>query len=300
MIKLLTEKIGVAILLAVAILTGFGLIMDDSSVTAIAKLVLLLLEGLLLNYLCLRFGILSIKTNLPLVLFCALTALVVPQLTIGSIVYGAIFIGALFLALESREYPKRSISYMIYLGLFLGIAQAFSNTSILIMLPVFILFAQVGTPRSRHFILSFTYFSMVIISTSGLLFVMDLEHMIWELIPSLSFNYSVLNTIVIKLTIPIILISLAIHILSLNNYRFRYPNKSIVFNYTMLLQLACSILLVTLTAELDILMYAIMTASILLSFVFGYKQDNTFINSAFASLISMCMMSLFFYKVLIL
>jgi hypothetical protein len=300
LIKLLTEKIGGALLLAIAVLTGFGLIMSDGSVTMVAKLVLLLVEGLLLNYLCFRFGILGINTNLPLVLFCTLTALVLPQLSMGGIIYGAVFLGALFLAFESKEHPKLSSSYMIYFGLFLGIAQAFSNISILMMLPVFILFSQAGTRRPRHFILSFTYFAMVIISISGLLFVMELEHKIWELIPSLSFDYSVFNTIVIKLTVPFILICLAIHFLSLNNYRFRYPNKSIIFNYTMLLQLACSILLVTLTAELDILMYAIMAASTLLSFVFRYKQDSTFINSAFASLISICVMSLFLYKILIL
>jgi|TARA_B110000902_G_scaffold106829_1_gene126238 hypothetical protein len=300
LIKLLTEKIGGALLLAIAILTGFGLIMGDSSISMIAKLILLLVEGLLLNYLCFRFGILGINTNLPLVLFCTLTALVVPQLSMGDIIYGGVFLGALFLAFESREHRKLSSSYMIYFGVLLGIAQAFSNISLLMMLPVFILFAQAGTRRPRHFILSFTYFAMVIISISGLLFVMELEHRIWELIPSLSFDYSVFNTIVIKLTVPFILICLIIHFLSLNSYRFRYPNKSIIFNYTMLLQLACSILLVILTAELDILMYAIMAASTLLSFVFGYKQDSTFINSAFASLISICMMSLFLYKILIL
>ena len=274
--------------------------MGDSSISMIAKLILLLVEGLLLNYLCFRFGILGINTNLPLVLFCTLTALVVPQLSMGDIIYGGVFLGALFLAFESREHRKLSSSYMIYFGVLLGIAQAFSNISLLMMLPVFILFAQAGTRRPRHFILSFTYFAMVIISISGLLFVMELEHRIWELIPSLSFDYSVFNTIVIKLTVPFILICLIIHFLSLNSYRFRYPNKSIIFNYTMLLQLACSILLVILTAELDILMYAIMAASTLLSFVFGYKQDSTFINSAFASLISICMMSLFLYKILIL
>lgn len=300
MIKLLTEKIGGAVLLATAILTGFGLIIDDGSITMITKLALLLAEGLLLNYLCFRFGILGINTNLPLVLFCTLTALLIPQLGMGDIIYGAVFLGALFLALESREYPRLSSSYMIYFGVFLGIAQAFSNISLLMMLPVFILFAQAGTRKPRHFILSFTYFAMVIISISGLLFVMELDYMIWELIPSLSLDYSVFNSIVIKLTVPFILICLAIHFLSLNSYRFRYPNQSIILNYTMLLQLVFSVLLVIITAELDILMYTIMAASILLSFIFRYKQDSTFINSAFVSLISICMMSLYLYKILIL
>ena len=106
-------------LLATAILTGFGLIIDDGSITMITKLALLLAEGLLLNYLCFRFGILGINTNLPLVLFCTLTALVLPQLSMGGIIYGAVFLGALFLAFESKEHPKLSSSYMIYFGLFL-------------------------------------------------------------------------------------------------------------------------------------------------------------------------------------
>lgn len=300
MIQLLTEKIGASILLSVLILLSFGIVMSDSSMATIAKLVAILAEGILLNYLCYRFSILGIKTNLPLVLFCTLAALVIPQLATGHLIYGAVFLGALFLAFESREIPELSSSYMIYFGVLLGIAQTISNISVLLMLPVFILFAQAGTRTPRHYVLSVIYFFMVLLSYSGLLFVMELEDNIWELIPSLSFDYTVFNTILIKLTVPYILISLVVHFITLGSYRFRYPNKSNILNYTMLIQLVGSALLILLTAELEILTYAIMAASILLSFAFGYKQKNTFVNASFASLICICIMSLFLFKILIL
>lgn len=300
MIKLLTEKIGGSVLLAIVILASYGVIMGDASPSTIIKLILLFAEGLLLNYLCLRFSLLGIKTNLPLVLFCTLSVLVVPQLAQGDLIYGAVFLGALFLAFESREIPELSSSYMIYFGVLLGIAQTISNISVLLMLPVFILFAQAGTRTPRHYVLSIIYFFMVLLSYSGLLFVMELEDKIWNLIPSLSFDYSVFNTILIKLTVPFILISLVVHFLALGTYRFRYPNKSNILNYTMLVQLGGSILLILLTAELDILTYAIMAASILLSFTFGYKKESTFVNAAFISVICICVMSLFLFKILIL
>lgn len=300
MIKLLTEKINGAILLSVFILTSFGLIMGDSSLQTLAKLTLILTEGILLNYLCLRFKILGKQTSLPLVLFCTLSVLIVPQLAIGNLIYGGVFIGALFLAFESREHLELSTNYMIYFGVLLGIAQTINNISIFLMLPVFVLFAQAGTRSAHHFILSIIYFAMVLLSYSGILFVMELEEKIIDLVPSLSLDYSVFNTILIKLTVPFILISLAVHFITLGTYRFRYPNKSNILNYTMLIQLGLSVLLIIVTADLDILTYAIMAASILLSFAFAYKQENTFVNASFASLICICILSLSLFKILIL
>lgn len=300
MIKLLTEKIGSATFFSVIILAGFGLIIGDTTLETIFKLVLLLGEGFLLNYFCLRFGILGIQTNLPLVLFSTLSVLIIPELSLGDLIYGVVFLSAFFLAFESREQEELSSSYMIFFGVLLGVAQTISNISILLMLPVFILFMQAGTRSPRHFLLSMIYFTMVLVSYAGLLFVMELEYKIWELIPSLSFDYSVFNTILIKLTVPFIIASLVIHFLSLGTYPFRYPNKSNILNYTMLIQLGISVLLVLITAELDILTYAIMASSILLSFAFGYKQKSTFVNASFVSVICICVMSLFLFKILIL
>jgi len=300
LIKLLTEKIGSASVATLILLTSYGIIIGDSSIEAVTKLTLLFAEGLLLNYLCFRFSILGVKSNLPLVLFCTLSVLVIPDLSIGDLIYGAVFLGAFFLVFESREQEKLAGRYMIYFGILLGIAQTISNISILLMLPVFILFIQAGTSKPGHFVLSITYFIMILISYSGLLFVMDLPDKIWDLIPQLALDYSVFNSILMKLAVPFIVISLVVHFLSLRGYRFRFPNKSIILNYTMLVQLASSIVIVIISTELNILTYSIMAASITLSFAFAYKQDNIFVNASFASLICICTMSLALFRILIL
>jgi hypothetical protein len=207
----------------------------------ISKLILLLVEGLLLNYLCFRFGILGMRTNLPLVIFCTLGVLVVPQISLGDLIYGAVFLGAFFLAFESSEHQELSGAYMIYFGVLLGVAQSVNAISILLMPPVFVLFMQAGRRRPRHFILSIIYFLMVSAAYAGLLFVMELEHKIVQLIPVLTFDYSVFNSILFKLTVPFIVGSLIVHFLSLGRYSFRYPNKSKIVNYTMLFQLILSV-----------------------------------------------------------
>lgn len=300
MIKLLTEKKSAALLLAVAILAGYGLLVGDSSVATSGKIVLLLAEGLVLNYLCFRFGILGLRTNLPLVIFCMLGVLVVPQISVGDLIYGAVFLGAFFLAFESSERQALSSTYMIYFGVLLGVAQCVSAISILLMPTVFVLFLQSGRRRPRHFVLSVIYFLMVSAAYAGVLFVMELEYKIAELVPVLTFDYSVFDTILFKLTVPFIVASLVVHFLSLGKYSFRYPNTSKIVNYTMLIQLILSVFLVLLTAELDILVYTIMAASILLSFGFAYNQKNTFVNAYFAAFLVICFLSLYFFKILIL
>lgn len=300
MIKLLTEKKSSALLVAAVILTYYGFVVGDNNMGTISKLILLLVEGLLLNYLCFRFGILGMRTNLPLVIFCTLGVLVVPQISLGDLIYGAVFLGAFFLAFESSEHQELSGAYMIYFGVLLGVAQSVNAISILLMPPVFVLFMQAGRRRPRHFILSVIYFLMVSAAYAGLLFVMELEHKIVQLIPVLTFDYSVFNSILFKLTVPFIVGSLIVHFLSLGRYSFRYPNKSKIVNYTMLFQLILSVFLVLLTAELDILVYTIMAASVLLSFAFGYGQQNFFVNASFVAIICICLVSLYFFEILIL
>ena len=300
MIKALTNSIGTAVLVSAMIILGFWFFLNPTDTSLLIKSVLLLGEGLLLNYFCFRFGIIGQKTQLPLVLFSILSVLIVADLSYSDLIYGAVWLGAFFLAYEGRENPEKSINYMVYFGILLGIAQTVNNISILLIIPVFILFIQNGTRSPRGFFLSLMYFVMVVLAYIGVLYVMEITDKIWDLIPSLSFDYSVFNSVLIKLFLPFVVLMTVFHFLGLNSYQFRYPNKSKILNYTMLIQLGISVILILVTAELNVLIYAVMALSIILSFMFSYKSGNVFLNAAFASLICIAACSLYLYKILIL
>ena len=300
MIKALTDKIGTALALSILILMGFWFFLHAGDVSLFVKYILLLAEGILLNYFCFRFGIIGQKTQLPLVLFSILSVLIVPDLSFSDLIYGTVWLGAFFLTFEGRENPEKAVHYMVYFGILLGIAQAVNNISILLIIPVFILFIQNGTRSPRGFFLSLMYFVMVVLAYTGVLYVMEITDKIWDLIPSLSMDYTVFNSVLIKMFLPFIVILTVAHFLGLNSYKFRYPNKSKILNYTMLIQLGISVLLILITAELNLLIYAVMAMSIILSFMFSYKSDNVFLNAAFASLICIAACTIYLYKILIL
>ena len=272
----------------------------DFSTRAIVYLSLLFLQGLIFDYLCYRFRILGQKSNMPLVLFSAISILVLSNLGLGIIIYGFVWLAAFFLAFESGEDNSQSNNYIIYIGIILGIAQTINNISILLMLPVFVLFLQTGARSSRGFIQSIIYFFMVIFSYIGVLFVMEIEDKIYNLIPELTFDYSAFDTILIKLFIPFLIASLVVHFLQLNSYQFRYPNKSKILNYTLLIQLVLAVVLVLITAQAGLIIYFVLPCALLLSFAFVYKSKSTFANAAFASLIVIALASLWLYQYLIL
>ena len=141
---------------------------------------------------------------------------------------------------------------------------------------------------------------MVIFSYIGILFVMELESKIYELIPELTFDYSLFNTILIKLFVPFLIASLVVHFVQLNTYRFRYPNKSKILNYTLLVQLVLAVLLVLITAQAGLIIYFILPSALLLSFAFVYKSSSTFANAAFSSLIVIALATMWLYQYLIL
>lgn len=300
MIRLLTEKIGPALALSIVVLVGYVFVLADYSWVHIAMLLMLLAEGLVLDYLCYRFGIVGRSTHLPLVLFTLLAALLVPDLGVGTLVYGAIFLSGFYFAFESIKQPKQASSFVIYIGILLAIAQVLDSNSILLLASVLLLFIQAGNRKLRHYLLGLFYFLMVLFSYSSLLFVMELDHKIWELVPSLSFDYSVLNRVIMKLVIPFLTVSLIVHILLLGTYKFRYPNTTKIINFTFLTQLIVSFILVLLAAQPDILAYGLMPAAILLSFAFSYKDKSVFANAAFASLVVICMMSLYLHQIIML
>lgn len=299
MIQAITQKIAPASILSISVLVGCNLILGLNS-TLIFYSALLFLEGLLLNYICFRFSILGQKSSLPLILFTIGSVLIMPTLGIDDIIYGAVWLGSAFLAFEARDNPSQNTNYIILMGILLGVAQTINNISILLIFPIFILFIQTGSRSSKGFILSLLYMGMVIFSYLGILYVMELEHKIPQLIPSLSFDYSVFDTILIKLFVPSIVIGLILHFFAINGYAFRYPNKSKILNYTMAIQLVISLLLIVTTAQLNLLIYAVMASTILLSFGFVYKQKNTFVNAAFVSLVCIALCSLYLHSILIL
>ena len=298
MIKIFTENFVSAFATSVSVFLGYWILIDFGNLSTLFNISLLLSEGLLLNYLCFRYGILGQKTNIVLVLFSILSVLIIPELSFGDLIYGMVWLGAFYLAFESRDNPQRSTNYMIYFGVLLGVAQAFSSSSILLFIPVFILFAQTGTREGRSFLLSFLYFGMVVTAYVGGLYVIELYEKIPVLVPTLTFDYTAFNTILIKLFLPFLILSILVHILSLNNYTFRFPNKSKVLNFTMLLQLGMALLLILITAQVDLFIYAIMASTVLLSFAFVYKRTNVFANAAFASLLCIAVASLYLYHIL--
>ena len=299
MIKLISQKAAIAALVSILILIGYNLILGINS-TLIFYSALLFLEGLFLNYICFRFKILGQKSSVPIVLFTICSVLIMPSLSVADIIYGAVWLGSAFLAFEARDNEIQNINYMILLGILLGAAQTINNISIVLTLPIFILFIQTGSRSTRGFILSLIYMAMVLFSYVGILYLMELEYKIPNLLPTLSVDYSVFDTILIKLFVPSIVIGLIIHLFSINNYAFRYPNKTKILNFTMLIQLIMSLLLIFITAQLSLLIYAVMASTILLSYGFVYKQKNTFVNAVFVSILCIALCSLYLHRILIL
>jgi len=299
LIKLISQKAAIAALVSILILIGYNLILGINS-TLIFYSALLFLEGLFLNYICFRFKILGQKSSVPIVLFTICSVLIMPSLSVADIIYGAVWLGSAFLAFEARDNEIQNINYMILLGILLGAAQTINNISIVLTLPIFILFIQTGSRSTRGFILSLIYMAMVLFSYVGILYVMELEYKIPTLLPTLSVDHSVFDTILIKLFVPSIVIGLIIHLFSINNYAFRYPNKTKILNFTMLIQLIMSILLIFITAQLSLLIYAVMASTILLSYGFVYKQKNTFVNAVFVSILCIALCSLYLHRILIL
>ncbi len=300
MIQYLTRNIATAIAVSAVLFLSYMAILGDYSTQSLIKFGLLLSQGLILNYLCFRFGVLGQNSSLPLVLFSILSVLIAPLLSLGDLVYGVIWLAAFFFAFESGENPHKSRNYIIYFGVLLGVAQTINNISVLLLIPVFMLFIQTGARSLRDFVLSISYFVMVVMSFVGVLYVMELQDKLFQLIPQLTFDYSTFNNIMIKLLLPFVFASLVVHYLKLNGYKFRYPNQTKILNYTMLIQLAIAVALILLTADANFLIYFVMPVVVVLSFMFLYTSKSIFSNAAFLSLICIALASLWMYKILIL
>lgn len=300
MINALTRSSVSATLFTLALLIGYIFLMQITQIQQLVLIGLLFIQGVVLNALCARYSILGTKTQLPLILFIVLSVLILPNLALRHLVLGFVWIAALFLSFESEEDEKLSTNYIMFFGVLLGIAQTIESASILLFLPVVLLFIQTGKRSAKSFFLSFLYFIMVILCYIGILFVMEIPDKMFEPIPNLTFDYTVFNTIVIRLFFPLVIINLIFHFLNINSYPFRYPNKAKILNYTLALQLAIAFFLVISTAQLEFLIYFVHPAAVLLSFAYAYTAEKTIVNAAFAAIVVTALSSLIAYKVLFL
>jgi len=271
---------------------------DRLELSIVFKMFILLAEGFVLNYLCYRYKLIGVSTNLLSPVFVLLSALIVPELSYLHLIYGLIYLGAFFLAYESREHSKRSSSYLIYIGVLIGIAQILSNFSVFLLVPIYVLFIQSGPRRVRDFLLSVLYFFMIIVCYLGVLFIIDLSEKSTELIPVFTFSLEQVLASWSLILIPYVLVLATVHFLMLNTYPFRYPNKSKITNYTMLLQAVLGMLLVSFSGEVSFLIYPLMAIAVILSMAFRYKESSVFVNAAFLSMILLSVSSVYLYSIL--
>ena len=300
MINALTRSTVSATLLTLALLAGYIFVLQIPDLSQVVLISLLFVQGVVLNALCNRYSILGLKSQLPLILFVVLSVLILPNIALRHLVLGFVWLAAFFLAFESREDEQLSTNYILFFGVLLGVAQTIENSSILLFLPVVLLFYQTGKRSIKSFFLSFIYFLMVVMCYMGILFVMEIPEKIYALVPNLKFDYTVFNTIVIRLFFPLVLVNLIFHFLNINSYPFRYPNKTKILNYTLAIQLAIAFFLVISTAQLEFLIYFVHPAAVLLSFAYAYKAQKTFANAAFVVLLVTAFSSIVAYKALFL
>ena len=106
MIKLLTQKNSIGLTLSGLIYAYYVYILPDLSAQKIGLIILLYLEGVILNYFCYRFAILGRKTTLPTLLFSLFSALFIVDISLEITIYGAIFLSAFYLSFRAKEIPN--------------------------------------------------------------------------------------------------------------------------------------------------------------------------------------------------
>lgn len=149
MINSLTRSSVSAAILSIAILVGYVFVLQVSDVQELIVMGLLFVQGVFLNALCTRYSILGMKSQLPLILFIVISVIILPNIALRHLVLGFVWLVAFFLAFESREDDKKSMNYILFFGVVLGIAQAIENTSFLLFLPVVLIFVQTGKRSTK-------------------------------------------------------------------------------------------------------------------------------------------------------
>jgi len=300
LIRLLTQKNSIGLTLSGLIYLSYALILGDYNAQKWGLTFLLYLEGITLNYLCFRFGVLGQKTALPTLLFSVFSALFIIDLSPDHIIYGAIFLSTFYLAFRAREIPYYSEIYLIYVGLIIGGSQSFMNNSIFLFLPILFLFIQVGIVNARGFLMALINLGMTTVSAAGIYFLIDLPEHIVGMIPDSTSDKPINSIALIKITSPIIIFIFVFHILKLNSYSFRFPNLSKNINYTFLVQVLFGLVVALISGNYDLIIYAFMALAILLSFTFVYLQQSLFANALFTALITVVIASLYIYRIIFL
>ena len=300
MIRLLTQKNSIGLTLSGLIYLSYALTLGDFTAQKWGLMVLLYLEGIILNYLCFRFGIIGRKTALPTILFSLFSALFIIDLSLDYIIYGAIFLSTFYLAFRAREIPNYSKTYLIYVGLIIGGSQAFMNHSIFLFIPILFLFVQIGIVNARGFLMALINLGMTIVSAAGIYFLIDSPEHIVGMIPDSNSDKPINSIALIKITSPIIIFIFAFHILKLNSYSFRFPNLSKNINYTFLVQVLFGLVIALISGNYDLIIYAFMALAILLSFTFVYLQQSIFANALFTALITVIIASLCICRIIFL
>ena len=300
MIKLLTQKNSIGLILSGLIYLSYAIVLGDFTAQKWGLMILLYLESVILNYLCFRFGIIGRKTALPTILFSVFSALFVIDLSPDHIIYGAIFLSTFYLALRAREIPNYSNIYLIYVGLIIGGSQAFMNHSIFLFIPTLFLFVQIGIVNARGFLMALINLGMTIVSTAGIYFLIDSPEHIVGMIPDSSSDRPINSIALIKITSPIIIFTFAFHILKLNSYSFRFPNLSKNINYTFLVQALLGLTVTLISSNYNLMIYAFMALAVLISFVLVYLQRSVFTNALFTALITVIIASLYMCQIIFL
>lgn len=300
MISRLTHSLSNALIFSMLIIAFHAWTIGKVGAVFIWENVILLAMGLSLDFVCKRFRIIGTQSHLSLVFFSLLSVVVVPLISLKALVVGFIWLIAVFLAFSSWEEQDRSRSNLIYIGVLIGIAQTLDHFSVFLFVPFFVLFYQNAVLNIGHYLLSFFYFLLVLFSYVGLLFVMDIPERAYQLIPSPNFDYSSFGIPIIRTVLPIVALMIIVHLFSLRSYTFRYPNRSIVINFMLSLQLLFAAILVFITAANSLFILMMLPASILLAVGFSFKRDSIFVQAAFAAFVVISLgVSAFFHLVVL-
>ena len=300
MIKLLTHRNSVGLTLSGLFYICYAYFIPDFSTQKIGLTALLFSEGIMLNYLCFRFGILGRKTTLPTFLFALFSALFIVDLNLEFIVYGALFLSAFYLSFRAKEIPSYTEIYLIYLGMIVGMLQAFYCQSILFFIPIMILFIQVGIISLRGFIMALVNLVMVITCAIGIYFLMDSPQKIMAMIPDLELKNHFIEIDQLKIASPVILFCIIFHLVKINSYSFRFPNLSKNINYTFLTQFILGLITTLIFFNQDVTVYSLMALAVMLSFMFVYLEKHLFVNALFLCLIITILSSLYFCRIIFL
>jgi hypothetical protein len=206
-------------------------------------------------------------------------------LNLELVIVGFLWIIAIYLSFRHREEEANPAYSLIYIGVLLGIAQTIEQWAIFLFLPFFIMFFQSAVNQMRFYILSLLYFMLVLFIYVSVIYVMEIIDQAWLLLPDPTFDYTLFNTALVKVYLPFVILMLVIHLLSMGSYKFRYPNRSLIINYMLLIQLVVGAVLILITANSAFFVLMILPLSVMLSVGFAFNENKLFIDAGFVAFV---------------